>query len=142
MKCWICVVSKEHALRGIAGGFIQACHGKKNSLKRMKVGDYITFYCPNITFLGNDKYQKFLGVGHVNDDKVYQFSMSDTFHPFRMNVKYLNDSAMLEAPIIPLINSLEFIKDKQHWGYMFRFGHFEISKTDFDKIMKSMGIVI
>ena len=140
MKFWICVVSKEHALKAIEGKIVQACHGKASPLKRMKVGDFVTFYCPNITFMGKDKYQKLLGVGRVVDDHVYQFTMSENFKPFRMNIQYLENSLALEAPIHNLINSFEFIKDKKHWGYMFRFGHFEISKTDFELILSVMNV--
>ena len=63
MKCWVSVVSKEHALRGIEGGFMQACHGKAAPLKRMKAGDWFMFYCPATTMGGVIKVQKFLGLG-------------------------------------------------------------------------------
>ena len=141
MKFWICVVSKEHALKAIEGGIVQACHGKASPLKRMKIGDLVTFYCPSVTFMGKDKYQKFLGIGRVADDHIYQFEMSVDFKPFRMNIEYLENSIALEASIHNLINSFEFIKDKKHWGYMFRFGHFEISKTDFELILNAMNIL-
>ena len=48
MRFWVTVASKDHALRGINGGFIQACHGKEAPLKRMKRGDYVIFYCPKL----------------------------------------------------------------------------------------------
>ena len=140
MKYWICVVSKEHALKGIEGGFIQACHGKQAPLKRMKVGDFVTFYCPNIAFLGKEKHQKFIGVGQVVDNYVYQYSMSENFNPFRMNISYFKNSPIPEISIHGLINSLEFIKDKQHWGYIFQFGHIEIPKQDFHLILKAMNV--
>lgn len=43
-----------------------------------------------------------------------------------------------ETPIRPLINDLSFIKNKQSWGFMFRFGMFEIPKTDFELIKNAM----
>jgi hypothetical protein len=42
------------------------------------------------------------------------------------------------APIRPLIEKLDFIPDKQHWGMPFRRGLFEISGRDFDRIAKAM----
>jgi len=45
-KFWIGVVSKEHVLRGVEGGFCQVCHGKKGPLNRMKKGDYLLYYSP------------------------------------------------------------------------------------------------
>ena len=46
MKYWIIVASKDHLQRGLAGGFIQANHGKAAPLKRMHVGDWVLFYSP------------------------------------------------------------------------------------------------
>ena len=37
-RFWVGVVSKEHVLRGVEGGFCQVCHGKKAPLNRMKGG--------------------------------------------------------------------------------------------------------
>lgn len=45
-RFWIGVVSKEHVLRGVEGGFCQVCHGKKAPLNRMKKGDYLLYYSP------------------------------------------------------------------------------------------------
>ncbi len=48
-KFWIGVVSKEHVLRGVEGGFCQVCHGKKRPLNRMKKGDYLYTTVPSIS---------------------------------------------------------------------------------------------
>ena len=40
--------------------------------------------------------------------------------------------------IRPLIDQLNFIEDKQCWGYMFRFGFFEINQADFALIADQM----
>jgi len=40
--------------------------------------------------------------------------------------------------IRPLIDSLEFIKNKEKWGYIFRTGCFEINKHDFNLIESQM----
>lgn len=42
------------------------------------------------------------------------------------------------APIAPLIEELDFIKNKTHWGYPFRRGLFKIEKTDFERIAQAM----
>lgn len=44
MKYWIGTVSKEHVLRGVAGGFCQVCHGKAAPLNRMQRGDWLLYY--------------------------------------------------------------------------------------------------
>ena len=44
MKFWIGTVSKEHVMKGVAGGFCQVCHGKQAPLNRMKKGDFLIYY--------------------------------------------------------------------------------------------------
>lgn len=46
-----------------------------------------------------------------------------------------------EVGIRPLIDQLNFIEDKQRWGYLFRFGFFEIKQPDFELIARNMGIL-
>jgi len=134
-RYWIASVSKEHTIRGVAGGFMQVCHGKEAPLRRMKMDDYIIVYSSKITFEGNEKCQSFTAIGHVKDEEVYQFSMSETFKPFRRNISFLDST---ECSILPLINDLEFIVDKKYWGYPFRYGFFEINEHDFNVIKSKM----
>ena len=42
------------------------------------------------------------------------------------------------APIKPLLPQLAFVQDLKYWGYQFRFGHFEISVSDFQTIADAM----
>jgi predicted RNA-binding protein len=60
--------------------------------------------------------------------------MSPSFKPFRRNVKYQRTGAI---KIEPLVNDLNFIRNKESWGYAFRFGLVEIEKTDFERIEKA-----
>lgn len=136
-KFWIIVVSKDHAMRGVEGNFIQANHGKQAPLKRISEGDWIIIYSPKISLDGNEKYQRFTAIGQASDENVYQFKMTESFAPFRRNVKF---SECLETSILPLINSLEFIPNKKSWGYPFRFGFFEINENDFNIISSKMLI--
>ena len=41
IKFWIGVMSKEHVMRGVAGGFAQVCHCKGGPLRRMHTGDWL-----------------------------------------------------------------------------------------------------
>jgi hypothetical protein len=36
--------------------------------------------------------------------------------------------------VLPLIDKLEFIKNKKQWGYPFRYGFFEIAERNFNLI--------
>lgn len=135
MKYWITVASKDHIDNGIKGGFMQACHGKVNPLKKMSVGDYVIFYSPKTEFDGNEKCQSFTAIGKVKDEQIYQYQMSENFIPFRRNIDFIESDSL---PIQPLINDLEFIKNKKSWGFVFRFGFFEINEHDFKLISEKM----
>lgn len=135
MSNWINVVSRDHVRTGVAGGFTQANHGKPHALKRMQRGDGIAFYSPKTAFEGGEPLQAFTAIGRVSDDEVYQAEMTPTFHPWRRNVDFLETH---EAPIRPLLESLDFIVDKKRWGFKFRFGVFEIDQHDFEVIKTAM----
>jgi hypothetical protein len=135
MRYWIVVVSKDHIARGVAGGFMQAKHGKQGPLKRMSVNDWVIFYSPKQTFAGNEPLQAFTAIGQVADEKIYQHKITDDFIAFRRNIKYYECK---ETPIAPLVNELNFIKNKTSWGYPFRFGFFEIPECDFKLIYSNM----
>lgn len=134
-RYWIGVASKEHVQRGVAGGFCQLCHGKANPLKRMGVGDWIIYYSPKELFETNISCQKFTAIGQVIGKDVYSFEMFPGFTPYRRDIGFI---ACNDVPIRPLIDQLSFIKDKQHWGYAFRYGHLEIAQPDFEMIANTM----
>lgn len=135
IKYWIATISKEHTLRGVAGGFIQVCHGKPAPLKRMNKGDYLIVYSSKIAMEGNEKCQAFTAIGQVIDDNIYEFKMTEKFKPYRRNINFL---PCVESSIIPLITYLEFIPNKKAWGYPFRYGFFEINENDFTIITSKM----
>jgi len=135
MKYWIIVASKDHVQRGLAGGFIQANHGKAAPLKRMQAGDWVLFYSPKLEYEKPDKLQCFTAIVRVVDEEVYQHDMGGGFAPFRRKVKFLPSK---DVSIIPLINELTFIKDKTHWGAPFRFGTLQIPEEDFRLIASKM----
>ena len=54
-RAWIAVASAEHVRRGLAGGFMQVCHGKDGPLRRMRPGDRVAYYSPTETFGGTDR---------------------------------------------------------------------------------------
>lgn len=134
-RYWITVVSKDHLARGIAGGFMQANHGKPGPLQRIKAGDWVIFYSHKQTYKGNEQLQAFTGIGQATDDEVYQHKMSEDFIPYRRNVQFYESK---ETPIGPLIDDLDFIPNKTSWGYPFRFGFFEIMSHDFELIKSNI----
>jgi hypothetical protein len=126
-------------MRGVDGGFTQAGHGKATGLKRLNKGDWIVFYSPKTRYEDGESLQAFTAVGQVQDDELDQAEMAPGFVSWRRNIQFKDCH---QVPIRPLINELSFIKDKSHWGYIFRFGLFQIPETDFQKIIKAMDFTI
>ncbi|MBK9442546.1 MAG: EVE domain-containing protein [Comamonadaceae bacterium] len=127
---WIAVASAAHARLGCATpqqGFMQVCHGKCAPLKRVQPGDRVVYYAPTVTLGGKDRLQSFVSIGVVLPGVPYAFDMGGGFVPFRRDMAYV---AALEAPIAPLLDALEFVKDRAHWGYKLRFGLFQVSDAD------------
>src|SRR5262245_6119067 len=133
---WIGVVSREHVLRGVAGGFAQLGHGKSAPLKRMQAGDGFIYYSPRLSYPDGAPCQRFTAIGVVETGEVYQRDMEGGFVPYRIDVKYYR---CCETPIQPMVPRLTFIKDKTRWGGAFRFGHLRVSPGDFALIAKRMG---
>lgn len=137
MKSWIAVASAEHVRNGRAQGFMQVCHGKGAPLRRLKPNDRVVYYSPTVTFRGQDKLQSFTAIGQVKEKEPYQVDMGNGFCPFRRDVYWFESE---EAAIIPLLNQLDFTKNKKNWGYQFRFGLLEISEHDMQQISMAMRI--
>jgi len=135
IKYWIATVSKEHVLKGKEWNIMQVCHGKKAPLKRINKGDFVVFYSSKFKMNDKQAFQKFTAIAKAVDNKIYQVKMFENFEPFRRNVQFL---ACQETEIRPLINDLEFIKNKQKWGFPFRYGLLEISEIDFKLIASKM----
>jgi hypothetical protein len=137
MKSWVNTISRDHVQVGVEGGFTQAGHGKAAGLKRLHAGDWLVFYSPRTSLKGGEPLQAFTAIGRVADDDLYQVEMAPGFVPWRRNVDFVDS---VDTPIRPLIDQLTFIRDKQHWGYVFRFGLFEIPHSDFELIKRAMVI--
>ena len=66
---WVVVVSRDHARRGVTGGFIMANHGKRAPLARMARGDGIMIYSPTTTFPNGAPLRAITIVGTVTGDE-------------------------------------------------------------------------
>lgn len=78
-------------------------------MKRLAAGDRVVFYAPHPD-------QHFTAIGEVHEGG---------------RIEMLPGTP---APIQPLIASLDFIRDKAQWGWVFRRGFFEISETDYARL--------
>lgn len=141
-RCWIAVACAEHAQRGrdhAPVGFMQVCHGKGAPLRRLGPGDVVAYYAPSTRMGGKDRLQSFVSLGVVEARPPYQADMGDGFVPFRRDVRYV---AADPAPIAPLLDELDFVDDRRHWGQKFRYGLFEVSPRDMARIAQAMNATL
>lgn len=146
MKYWIGVVSRDHVLKGVEGGFCQVCHGRRAAVSRMKADDWIIYYSPVkalSTSESSDKietktnrYQRFVVIGRVKDENIYPHQMFPGSIFFRRDVEYLTNVG--EVAIEGLKDKLEFVKNNRNWGLLLRRGLFNISPHDFELIRNAM----
>lgn len=134
-KFWVIVASKDHVKSGMAEGIAQTCHGKSAPLKRMRKGDFVLYYSGKQRRDKADKCQEFTAIGQVKNEETYAFQQTADFCPSRRDIVFLEHR---DVSILPLIHELDFIQNKQSWGYPFRFGFFEINRHDFDLISNQM----
>ena len=137
-KNWVAVASAEHVRIGRSKGFMQVSHGKAAPLRRIHPGDGVVYYSPTNALGGKDKLQSFTAIGIVNDGVPYQVDMGGGFCPFCRDVDWRTAE---EAPIKPLIGSLQFTAARSNWGFQLRFGLFEISEHDMAMIATAMGVM-
>lgn len=135
-KYWILIAPKNQVVRAIAEGYAQTGHGKAHPLKRMNVGDGFIYYSPKLEYGGEVQCQRFTAIGYVVGEKVYSVELTPTIKAARREVKYL---MCTDAQIRPLIPNLTFIKDKQHWGNIFKFDIIQVQSNDFMLIAKALN---
>lgn len=136
-RYWIGVASRDHVLRGVAGGFCQLNHGKAGPVKRLKTGDWIVYYSPRETMDAGDPVQAFTAIGRIKPGEPYAGEMGGGMPAMRRDVDFLNAR---EAPIRPLLGTLSFTKGHASWGYAFRRGSFAMTEADFHAIADAMGV--
>lgn len=134
-KYWIAVISKDHISKGIEGGFIQVNHGKRAPLTKAHSGDGILVYSSKATVGGPSDCQSFTAIGFFVGEELFSVQMTADFMAHRRRVQYL---PCREIKLRPIIDLLEFIPNKKHWGYPFRFGFLEIGEKDFTTIQQLM----
>ena len=136
-RYWIGVASREHVLRGAAGGFCQLNHGKAGPIKRLKPGDWIVYYSPRETMGSGEPVQAFTAIGKIRSGEPYVGEMGGGTQATRRDVDFLKAR---DAPIRPLLETLSFTKGRAGWGFAFRRGSFAISEADFRAIAEAMGV--
>lgn len=138
-RYWIGVASRDHVKQGEAGGFCQLCHGKAWAVNRLSPGDWIAYYSPKEEMRAGAPVRAFTAIGQIMKGDPYPVEMKPGFTPTRRDVDF---KPCKETPIAPLIDELNFIPNKQHWGMVFRRGMIETPAGDFQLIADAMGVSI
>lgn len=132
VRYWIGVVSREHVLRGTAGGFAMLNHGRKAPLQRLSPGDWLIYYSPK-TAINGVALKAFTAIGEVKPGAAHEVEMGPGRIGYRRGVAWLDAT---ETPLARLSDALEFTQG--HWGMLARRGLFEISAVDFQSIRTAM----
>ena len=135
MTNWIAVASANHVAIGRAEGFMQVNHGKASPLRRIRPGGLVAYYSPVEVFGTRTPLQAFTAIGRVRQGGVYQGVMGGGFTPWRRDVDWF---AAEPAPIQPLLPLLSFTAGRPNWGYVLRFGLFEVPAIDMELIGRAM----
>lgn len=64
-RTWVIVASRDHARRGVEGGFVMANHGRRAPVARMARGDGLLVYSPTTTYPSGDPLRAITIVGRV-----------------------------------------------------------------------------
>ena len=68
-RTWVVVASRDHARRGVGGGFVMANHGKRAPVARMSRGDGVLIYSPTTSFPDGEPLRAVTIVGEVTGDE-------------------------------------------------------------------------
>lgn len=66
---WLIVASREHARRGLEGGFVMANHGKRAGLDRMSKGDGVLIYSPTTAYPHGEPLRALTVVGELTGEE-------------------------------------------------------------------------
>lgn len=135
MRYWINVVSKDHVVAGMAGGFTQAHGDRAEQLKLLEKGDLIFFYSPGTLFRAGELLQSFTAVAQITDDAPHAGPPSANANALRRNLRPLPCE---EAPLTPLVPQLNFITDKTDWSTSLPRGLVAIAEDDARRIAGAM----
>lgn len=135
-RYWLAVVSRDHVRRGMELGIVQANHGKRAPLERMRPGDGLVYYSPRTGMREGDPVKSFTAIATVDDRPVWQAEdQGGCFRPWRRAVGYRREAR--EVPIDTLRDELE-LTAVPNWGVVLRRGLVELSAHDFDVISRAM----
>ena len=120
-RTWVLVASRDHARRGLEGGFVMANHGKKSPVARMSKGDRILLYSPTTTYPKGEPLRAITIVGEVTGEEPEPSTVIDG--------GFRRAATLREIEPIPLADVRDHLPTSK-----IRFGFFELPPDDADAI--------
>ena len=118
---WVVVVSRDHARRGVTGGFIMANHGKRAPLARMARGDGIIIYSPTTSYPDGEPLRAVTFVGEVTGDEPEPSEVLDG--------GFRRAADLREVEPVPMADLRDHLPASR-----IRFGFFEVDAADAEAI--------
>jgi hypothetical protein len=137
-RYWIAVVPKEPVTRAVAGGFAMFAHGRHDAIMRTKAGECLAYYSPRTLLKGGEEVHAFTAIGRFTEREPYETELMAGRVGWLRDIKF--ESQAREADVYPLLDTLSFIKDRQHWGLFFHRSLFSVPRVDFVRIAAAMGL--
>jgi hypothetical protein len=116
-RTWVIVASRDHAMRGVRGGFVMANHGRRAPMSRLSRGDRLLIYSPTTTYPGGAPLRAITIVGEVTGDAP---EPSDAIAG-----GYRRAAALREVEPLPLDRIRAHLPTSR-----LRFGFFELEPAD------------
>lgn len=126
--------SRDHVLSARDQAIVQANHGVKAPMQRLRPGDGIAFYSARHQLKGKDPCQRFTALATVGDGDMYQERMSDTWKPWRRPAVF--EEGFKEIEIKEVLSRLQCLGNgRQGWGVYLRRGFIKMSASDWEVLV-------
>ena len=134
---WIGVAAGKHVTIGVRDGFAMFAHGRHEAARRVQPGDWVVYYSPREGMNEGAKLRAFTALGQALAGEAAERQMQPGVTGWYRRMRWLDGKP---ADIYPLLDTLSFVKDRQHWGVYFLKSLFKIDGGDFALIANAMGI--
>jgi predicted RNA-binding protein len=137
---WVYPITEDSLKICLELGIIGAKGNNAYRLKKWKPGDLIIFYVSRERFDSQRPVRKFcaiaecIGYSFNSAENIFPDSKTEEY-PTRIKIKALSNK---KCEIKPLIEQLDFIKNKKNYGSAFISGTRNVSAKDFNIIRESM----
>ena len=146
MKNWLVVMTEDNFVVSVKHGIIGFPRSMGTTAGKMKPGDQVVFYLSRKKVgqkgVSGALFQfaaagKIKGSVFLSEDKIWN-SVGNETYPVRCKVDITTGKRRVD--IRPMIEALDFIKNKEHWGVSFFKSTRRIPSSDYKKISSALGI--